>query len=184
MASGPAGRSAAPVLRRRSGNPSAHPRRQPTPPEPRNGRPTMSGRVRNSISSARSVLSIGRLVAGGRSSATNDAVAMLPLAVAAVATSGPVLRAPLIVVVLFCIGCLGILTLGQRVARLPLVGRSDRLHAVYPARRGQHTVLATDAPRRSAAPGLLDIARPREHPSCSAPSASGSRRRSRWSSSA
>jgi hypothetical protein len=60
-----------------------------------------------------------------------DAVAMLPLAVAAVATSGPVLRAPLFVVVLFCIGCLGILTLGQRVARLPLVGRSDRLHAVY-----------------------------------------------------
>jgi hypothetical protein len=60
-----------------------------------------------------------------------DAVAMLPLAVAAVATSGPVLRAPLIVVVLFCIGCLGILTLGQRVARLPLVGRSDRLQAVY-----------------------------------------------------
>jgi hypothetical protein len=60
-----------------------------------------------------------------------DAVAMLPLAVAALATSGPVLRAPLIVVVLFCIGCLGILTLGQRVARLPLVGRSDRLHTVY-----------------------------------------------------
>jgi hypothetical protein len=60
-----------------------------------------------------------------------DAVAMLPLAVAALATSGPVLRAPLIVVVLFCIGCLAILTLGQRVARLPLVGRSDRLHTVY-----------------------------------------------------
>jgi len=60
-----------------------------------------------------------------------DAVAMLPLAVAALATSGPVLRAPLIVVVLFCIGCLGILTLSQRVARLPLVGRSARLHAVY-----------------------------------------------------
>ena len=34
-------------------------------------------------------------------------------------------------VVLFCIGCLVILTLGQRVSRLPLVGRSDRLHAVY-----------------------------------------------------
>lgn len=60
-----------------------------------------------------------------------DAVAMLPLALAALATSGPILRAPLIVVVLFCIGCLGILTLGQRVARLPLVGRSDRLHMVY-----------------------------------------------------
>jgi hypothetical protein len=60
-----------------------------------------------------------------------DAVAMLPLAVSALATSGPVLRAPLIVVVLFCVGCLGILTLGQRVSRLPLVGRSDRLHALY-----------------------------------------------------
>jgi hypothetical protein len=60
-----------------------------------------------------------------------DAVAMLPLAVSALAMSGPVLRAPLIVVVLFCIGCLGILTLGQRVVRLPLVSRSNRLHAVY-----------------------------------------------------
>lgn len=60
-----------------------------------------------------------------------DAVAMLPLAISALAMSGPVLRAPLIVVVLFCIGCLGILTLGQRLARLPLVSRSHRLHAVY-----------------------------------------------------
>jgi hypothetical protein len=60
-----------------------------------------------------------------------DAAAMLPLAVAAVATSGPVLRAPLMVVVLFCVGCIGILTLGQRVERLPLVGRSDRLHSFY-----------------------------------------------------
>jgi hypothetical protein len=60
-----------------------------------------------------------------------DAVAMLPLALFALATSDPVLRAPLIVVVLFCIGCIGILTLGQRVARLPLVGRSHRLHTVY-----------------------------------------------------
>jgi len=57
--------------------------------------------------------------------------AMLPLAVSALVMSGPVLRAPLIVVVLFCIGCLAILTLGQRMARLPLIGRSDRLHAVY-----------------------------------------------------
>jgi hypothetical protein len=60
-----------------------------------------------------------------------DAVAMLPLAVSAVATSGSMLRAPLIVVVLFGVSCLGILTLGQRVARLPLVSRSDRLHTVY-----------------------------------------------------
>jgi hypothetical protein len=60
-----------------------------------------------------------------------DAVAMLPLAGYALAMSGPVLRAPMVIVVLFCIGCLGILTLGQRVSRLPLAGRSDRLHAVY-----------------------------------------------------
>jgi hypothetical protein len=60
-----------------------------------------------------------------------DAVAMLPLAAYALAVSGPVLRAPMIVVVLFCIGCLVIIMLGQRVSRLPLVGRSDRLHAVY-----------------------------------------------------
>jgi hypothetical protein len=60
-----------------------------------------------------------------------DAVAMLPLAISALAMSGPVLRAPLIVVVLFCIGCLGILTLGQRLARIPLVSRCDRLHTVY-----------------------------------------------------
>jgi hypothetical protein len=60
-----------------------------------------------------------------------DAVAMLPLAASALATSGAVLRAPLIVVVLFGIGCLGILTLGQRVTRLPLVGRSDRVQTIY-----------------------------------------------------
>jgi hypothetical protein len=60
-----------------------------------------------------------------------DAVAIAPLAVTALATSGPVLRAPLIVVVLFCVGSLGILTLGQRVARLPLMGRCDRLHTLY-----------------------------------------------------
>jgi Lysylphosphatidylglycerol synthase TM region len=60
-----------------------------------------------------------------------DAVAMLPLAAYALAMSGPVLRAPLVVVVLFCIGCLGILTLGPRVSRLPLAGRSSRLQAVY-----------------------------------------------------
>ena len=76
-----------------------------------------------------------------------DAVAMLPLAISALAMSGPVLRAPLIVVVLFCIGCLGILTLGQRVARLPLVSRFDRLHAVYrrvadSTRRSRSTLVA------------------------------------------
>lgn len=79
-----------------------------------------------------------------------DAVAMLPLAVTALAMSGPVLRAPLIVVVLFCVGCLAILALGQRVTRLPVVGRSDRLHAVY--RRAADTTRLT---RSTFVAGLL-----------------------------
>jgi hypothetical protein len=64
--------------------------------------------------------------------------------------SGPVLRAPLIVVVLFCIGCLAILTLGQRLTRLPLVGRSDRLHAVY-----RRVADSTRFSRRTLVAGLL-----------------------------
>jgi hypothetical protein len=79
-----------------------------------------------------------------------DAVAMLPLALAALATSGPILRAPLIVVVLFCIGCLGILTLGQRVAQLPLVGRWSRLHGVY-----RHVADSTRFSRPTLVAGLL-----------------------------
>jgi hypothetical protein len=59
-----------------------------------------------------------------------DAVAMLPLAIAALATSGAVFRAPLVVVLLFCIGCVGVLTLGPRVGRLPLLARSNRLQGL------------------------------------------------------
>ena len=59
-----------------------------------------------------------------------DAVAMLPLAAYALATSGPVLRAPLVVVVLFCIGCLGILTLGQRVSAAALGLSGSLLHTL------------------------------------------------------
>jgi uncharacterized membrane protein YbhN (UPF0104 family) len=58
-----------------------------------------------------------------------DAVAMLPLAIGALATSGAIFRAPLIVVLLFCLGCIGVLTLGPQVARLPLIARSSRLQA-------------------------------------------------------
>jgi hypothetical protein len=58
-----------------------------------------------------------------------DAVAMLPLAVAALATSGMVFRAPLVVVLLFFLGCIAVLTLGPRIAGLPLVSRSSRLQA-------------------------------------------------------
>jgi uncharacterized membrane protein YbhN (UPF0104 family) len=55
-----------------------------------------------------------------------DAVTMLPLALSALAASGPVFRAPLVIVVLFCCGCLGVILAGDRVARLPLIGRSVR----------------------------------------------------------
>lgn len=56
-----------------------------------------------------------------------DAITMLPLALSALATSGPIFRAPLVVVVLFCVGCLGVLLAGRRLVRLPLIGRSRRL---------------------------------------------------------
>jgi hypothetical protein len=59
-----------------------------------------------------------------------DAVAMLPLAIYAIATSGAVFRAPLTVVILFCVGCLGILIAGPRLVHLPLVHRSKRATAV------------------------------------------------------
>ena len=59
-----------------------------------------------------------------------DAVAMLPLAVAAFATSGAIFRAPLIVVLLFCVGCIGVLAFGPKVARLPLLARSRRLEGM------------------------------------------------------
>jgi hypothetical protein len=56
----------------------------------------------------------------------------------------------MVVVVLFCIGCLVILTLGQRVSRLPLVGRSDRLHAVY-----RRVAVSTRFSRPTLVAGLL-----------------------------
>jgi uncharacterized membrane protein YbhN (UPF0104 family) len=56
-----------------------------------------------------------------------DAVAMLPLSIAALATAGAVFRAPLVVVLLFCVGCVGVLALGPQVGRLPLIARSARL---------------------------------------------------------
>jgi hypothetical protein len=55
-----------------------------------------------------------------------DSVMMLPLAISALATSGPIFRAPLIVVVLFCVGCLGVLVAGRRLVCLPFVRRSKR----------------------------------------------------------
>jgi uncharacterized membrane protein YbhN (UPF0104 family) len=59
-----------------------------------------------------------------------DAVAMLPLAVSALVTSNALVRAPLVVVVVFCTFCLGVLALGKRTSRLPLISRSLRLEAL------------------------------------------------------
>jgi hypothetical protein len=59
-----------------------------------------------------------------------DAVAMLPLATVALATSGTLFLAPLVVVQLFCISCAAILLAGPRLLRLPVVQRSRRLSAI------------------------------------------------------
>jgi hypothetical protein len=56
-----------------------------------------------------------------------DAIAMLPLSISATATSGSALRGPLLIVVVFGIGCSTLLVVGGRLARLPLLRRSRRL---------------------------------------------------------
>lgn len=60
-----------------------------------------------------------------------DAVAMLPLAVCALATSDAVFRAPLVVVLLFCLGCITALALGPRLVLLPFVERSNRVRGAF-----------------------------------------------------
>ena len=70
-----------------------------------------------------------------------DAVAMLPLAVAAIATSGAIFRAPLIVVLLFCLGCIAVLALGPRLVQFPLVRRSRRLERIF-NRVGDHASIS------------------------------------------
>jgi hypothetical protein len=52
-----------------------------------------------------------------------DAVAVLPLAIAAISTSGALFLGPLTVVILFCLACTGVLAAGPRLVRLPLIGR-------------------------------------------------------------
>jgi hypothetical protein len=76
-----------------------------------------------------------------------DAIAMLPLSISATATSGSLLRGPLLVVVAFGIGCCSLLVVGMRLSRLPLLRRSRRLRTVvdHVARH------RTSAGRRSAA---------------------------------
>src|SRR5206468_6228704 len=59
-----------------------------------------------------------------------DAIAMLPLSISATATSGSALRGPLLIVVVFGIGCSTLLVVGGRLVRLPLLRRSRRLHTI------------------------------------------------------
>ena len=59
-----------------------------------------------------------------------DAVAMLPLSVSATATSSAALRAPLLIVVAFGLGCCMLLLGSSRLVRLPLLRRSRRLQRV------------------------------------------------------
>jgi lysylphosphatidylglycerol synthase-like protein len=59
-----------------------------------------------------------------------DAIAMLPLSISATATSGSVLRGPLLIVVVFGIGCCTILVVGGRLISLPLLHRSGRLRTI------------------------------------------------------
>jgi uncharacterized membrane protein YbhN (UPF0104 family) len=76
-----------------------------------------------------------------------DAIAMLPLSISATATSNTVLRGPLVIVVVFGLGCCTLLVAGGRMARLPLVRRSRRLRALgeyvshHTARAGRKDVV-------------------------------------------
>jgi hypothetical protein len=53
------------------------------------------------------------------------------LAVYALATSGTVFRAPLVVVLLFCLGCITTLALGPQLVLPPFVDRSDRVRRSF-----------------------------------------------------
>jgi uncharacterized membrane protein YbhN (UPF0104 family) len=56
-----------------------------------------------------------------------DAVAMLPLSISATATSGSLLRGPLLIVVAFGVACCTLLVAGPHLLRLPLLRKSRRL---------------------------------------------------------
>lgn len=76
-----------------------------------------------------------------------DGIAMLPLAVSAIATSGADMRGPLLIVILFGIGCCTLLVAGRQAGRLPLLRRSKRLLllaeqvAEHGTRRGRRTMV-------------------------------------------
>jgi len=67
-----------------------------------------------------------------------DAIAMLPLSISATATSDSVLRGPLLVVVVFGIGCSTLLVAGRRLISVPLLRRSRRLRTL-----GEHVARHT-----------------------------------------
>lgn len=77
-----------------------------------------------------------------------DAVAMLPLSISATATTSSTLRAPLLIVVAFGLACSALLLASSRLARLPLLRRSRRLHtitdhiAAHKSTSGRRSVLA------------------------------------------
>ena len=110
-----------------------------------------------------------------------DAIAMLPLSISATATSGSVLRGPLLIVVVFGIGCCTLLVVGGRLTRLPLLRRSRRLRTI-----GEHVARHTPPGRRrtQSSPGSTCSRAGRPAPSaaprCSPRSGSPSRRRPRF----
>jgi len=70
-----------------------------------------------------------------------DAVAMLPLAICALTTSDSIFRAPLVIVMLFCLGCIAVLVLGPRLVLLPFVDRSERVGRSF-KRVGDHAAIS------------------------------------------
>jgi len=59
-----------------------------------------------------------------------DAVAMLPLSISATATSSASFRGPLLIVVVFGLGCAALLAASARLVELPFLRRSARLRRV------------------------------------------------------
>jgi uncharacterized membrane protein YbhN (UPF0104 family) len=77
-----------------------------------------------------------------------DAIAMLPLSISATATSGPALRGPLLIVVVFGVACSTLLVVGRRLLRLPILSRSRSLRRItehvtrHATHRGWRSALA------------------------------------------
>jgi uncharacterized membrane protein YbhN (UPF0104 family) len=76
-----------------------------------------------------------------------DAVAMLPLSISATATSSSSLRGPLLIVVVFGIGCCALFVASAQLVRLPLLRRSRHLRTAsvhiseHMTRRGRRSAV-------------------------------------------